>query len=77
MTSHKKMITYLWNFLFDFLQFISFDHFKSIQLILSNTSHFWDWCLKFLIFQIDEQAFGFLGIIQFHLSRFPFVLIEY
>ena len=25
----------------------------------------------------DEQAFGFLGIIQFILSRFPFFLVKY
>ena len=77
MTSHKKMITYNEAFHLASLQFLTFDHFESIQLILSNTSHFWDWCLKFLIFQIDEQAFGFLGIIHFHISRFPFFLVEY
>ena len=56
------MITYDEAFHLASLQFITFDHFESIH----------HQCLKFLIFQFDEQAFGFLGIIHFHISRFPF-----
>ena len=33
--------------------------------------------MKFLIFQFDEEAFGFLGIIHFHKGRFPFFLVKY
>ena len=33
------------------LQFITFNHFLYLHL-------FWDRCLKFFIFQFDEQAFG-------------------
>ena len=32
---------------------------------------------EILIFQFDEQAFGFLGIIHFILSRFPYFLVKY
>ena len=32
---------------------------------------------KILIFQFDKQAFGFMGIIQFHKSHFPFFLVKY
>ena len=59
MTSHKKMITYFWNFSFDF--FTIHNIWSLFDLYIS----FWDQCLKFLIFQFDEQSFGFLGIIYF------------
>ena len=32
---------------------------------------------EILNISIDEQAFGFLGIIHFILSRFPFFLVKY
>ena len=48
---------------------------KSYHLIFLNQYiSLWDQCLKFLIFQFDELAFGFLGIIYFILRRFPFFL---
>ena len=33
---------------------------------------FWDRCLKFLIFQFDEQVFGFWSSYFFHKNRFSF-----
>ena len=38
---------------------------------------FWDRYLKFLIFQFDKQAFGFLGIMHFHISCFPFFQVAF
>ena len=70
MTSYKKIITYNKAFHLASLQFITFNHFESIHLILRLMP-------DFLIFQFDEQAFGFLGIIHFHISSFPFFLAEY
>ena len=46
-------------------------------IILEQYISFWDRCLKFLMFQFDEQAFDFLGIIHFHISHFSFFLVEY
>ena len=40
--------------------------------ILNQYISFWDWCLKFLIFQFDEQAFGFWASYIFNTSFFPF-----
>ena len=40
--SPTKMITTLWNFSFGFLQFITFDHFESIQLILRSMFEIFD-----------------------------------
>ena len=64
------MITYDEAFHLASLQFITFEHFESIHLILRLMP-------EFLIFQFDEQAFDFLGIIHFHISHFPFFLVEY
>ena len=61
MTSHKKIILYIWNFSFGFFTIHNIWFFFFFDLYIS----FWDRCLKFLIFQFDEQAFGFLGIIHF------------
>ena len=49
------------------LQIITFDHFEQYISL-------WDRCLKFLIFQYWEWAFGFLSTIHFNkrsLSLFP------
>ena len=61
------MIAYFWSFSFGFI---------TIHIIWSfwiNISHFRHQCLKFLIFQFDEQAFGFLGHHIFFIKvAFPF-----
>ena len=46
-------------------------------IFLNQYISLWDWFLKFFIFQFDELAFGFLGIIHFILRRFPFFLVKY
>ena len=52
--------------------------YTSYHLIFLNQNiSLWDRCLKFSIFQIDEQAFGFLDIIHFHKNCFPFFLVKY
>ena len=52
--------------------------YTSYHLIFLNQNiSLWDRCLKFSIFQIDEQAFDFLSIIHFHKSRFPFFSVKY
>ena len=71
MTSHKKMITYLWNFSFGFFTI------HNILSFLIFTSLFEIDAWNFFIFQFDEQAFGFLGIIHCHICRFPFFLVKY
>ena len=72
MTSHKRMRTFLRSFSFGFC---------TIQYIWSLFRHhisFWNWILKFLIFQHWELAFGFLSTLQFNLKgRFPFFLVKY
>ena len=45
-------------------------------IFLNQYISLWDWFLKFFIFQFDELAFGFLGIIHFILRRFPFFLVK-
>ena len=64
------MITYDEAFHLASLQFTTFDHFESIHLILRLMLEIFD-------ISIGEQAFDFLGIIHFHISRFPFFLVEY
>ena len=52
--------------------------YTSYHLIFLNQHiSLWDQCLKFLIFQFDELAFDFLGIMHFILHRFPFFLVKY
>ena len=68
MTSHKKMITNLKSFSFGFYT----NH--NIWSFFEQYISFWDQCLKFLIFQYWERAFGFLNTIHFNkksLSFFP------
>ena len=71
MTSHKKMITYLWNFLFGF--YIVYN----IWSFWINTSHFEIDAWNFLIFQFDEQVLGFWVSYIFNTSRFSFFLVKY
>ena len=53
------------------LQFIAFDHFWTIHLILKSV-------LEIFIFQYWEWAFDFLSIIYFNLKcRFLFFLVKY
>ena len=62
-----KMITTLWNFSFGFLQFITFDHFESIHLILKLMPEIFD-------ISIWWTGLWLLGIIHFQykpLSLFP------
>ena len=68
MTSHKKMITNLRCFSFGFYTI------HNIWSFFEQYISFWDRCLKFLIFQYWEWAFGFLSTIHFNkksLSFFP------
>ena len=62
-TSHMKMIIYLWNFSFGFLQFITFDHFESIHLILKLMPEIFD-------ISIWWTSFWLLGIIHFQYKSF-------
>ena len=71
MTSHKKMITYLWSFSFGFFTI------HNIWSFWINTSHFEIDAWNFLIFQFDEQAFGFWASYIIDTSRFPFFLVKH
>ena len=70
MTSHKTWLHNVWSFSFGSIHIISFDLFESIHLIVRSMPKIFD-------ISIDEQAFGFLGIIYFILRRFPFFLVKY
>ena len=70
MISHMYLSTILWSFSFGFTFNISFNLFKTTYLIVKSM-------LEILIFQFDELAFSFLGIIYFNLGRFPFFLVKY
>ena len=65
----RKWLQILKTFHLASAQIITFDHF------LNKYISFWDWCLKFLIFQYWELVFGFLSTIHFNfkmsLSLFP------
>ena len=70
MTSHKTWLHNMWSFSFGSIYIISFDLFESIHLIVRSMLEIFD-------ISINEQAFGFLGIILFILRRFPFFLVKY